>query len=70
MDKATGQPAVSPMPAESGLRQSPCIDTGDPAMKASARMEPSGGGIVNLGFWGGTPFASRSALGTTFILLR
>lgn len=36
---------------------SPCIDSGDPLMRRG--REPHGGG-VNMGAYGGTPYASKS----------
>jgi hypothetical protein len=41
------------------LQTSPCIDTGDPGIYAGREPMPHGG-IVNMGAYGGTPFASRS----------
>jgi len=38
---------------------SPCIDAGDPGLDASAEPTPNGG-IVNIGAYGGTGYASRS----------
>jgi hypothetical protein len=40
-------------------RTSPCIDKGDPAMYIGREQKPHGG-RVNMGAYGGTPFASKS----------
>ena len=37
---------------------SPCIDAGDPEM--NTEREPSSGGRINMGAYGGTPYASKS----------
>ena len=39
-------------------QSSPCIDSGDPGMDND--REPSGGGRINMGAYGGTPYASKS----------
>jgi len=41
------------------LQTSPCIDGGDPAMHTGREQKPHRG-IVNMGAYGGTPFASKS----------
>jgi hypothetical protein len=41
---------------------SPCIDTGDPNEDPGGEREPNGDG-VNMGAYGGTPFASLSDKG-------
>ena len=38
---------------------SPCIDSGDPSMRIGREQKPSGG-RVNMGAYGGTPYASKS----------
>jgi hypothetical protein len=38
---------------------SPCIDKGDPAMYIGREQKPHAG-RVNMGAYGGTPFASKS----------
>jgi hypothetical protein len=38
---------------------SPCIDAGDPAMRVGREQKPNGA-RVNMGAYGGTPFASKS----------
>jgi len=39
---------------------SPCVDTGDPGVNPSGELMPNGG-RVNVGAYGGTPYASQSA---------
>ncbi|MBA7618281.1 hypothetical protein ES703_25602 [subsurface metagenome] len=39
---------------------SPCIDGGDPSMRAGREQKPHGG-RVNMGAYGGTPYASKSS---------
>ena len=41
------------------LQTSPCIDTGDPSMRIGREQKPHAG-RVNMGAYGGTPFASKS----------
>jgi hypothetical protein len=43
---------------------SPCIDTGDPASAVGAEPAPNGG-LINMGAYGGTSQASKSAPRTT-----
>jgi hypothetical protein len=38
---------------------SPCIDSGDPSMRTGREQKPNGG-RVNMGAYGGTPYASKS----------
>lgn len=46
---------------------SPCIDAGDPASSFASEPQPNGGRI-NMGAYGGTPFASKSLPRLTGIL--
>ena len=41
-------------------RDSPCIDTGEPGTDPLGREQKPHGSIVNMGAYGGTPFASQS----------
>ena len=47
---------------------SPCIDGGDPTVKRSDEPMPNGG-IVNMGAYGGTAYASKSIAPVTDIVL-
>jgi parallel beta-helix repeat protein len=43
-----------------GSQTSPCIDSGDPSMHTGREQMPHGG-RVNMGAYGGTPYASKSS---------
>ena len=71
-DELTGEKTVVPMPAEQlalKVKQSPCIDAGDPATGCRKEAKPNGG-VVNLGYYGNTPWASRSAGQGFAVILR
>ena len=61
-DEVTGEACVVPMPEGSARDRSPAIDTGDPSAPVAGEAEPNGG-VVNLGAYGGTPYATRSPVG-------
>jgi parallel beta-helix repeat protein len=44
------------------FQSSPCIDSGDPSYFSGSESSPHGG-TINIGAYGGTPYASRSPLG-------
>ena len=58
-DETTGANQTVAMPEGSDLERSPAIDAGDPAKPAGLEPSPNGS-IVNLGAYGGTPWATRS----------
>ena len=66
-DETTGETCVVPMPAGSALERSPAIDMGDPASSVAGEPSPNGG-VINLGAYGGTAFATRSPVGRVAIV--
>jgi len=69
LSETNGVVTVMPMPPESGLKQSPCIDAGDPATSVKGKEANPNGGRVNLGRWGNTLWSSRSASTGLIIML-
>jgi len=49
--------------------RSPAIDAGDPAADYTSEPPPNGRRL-NLGFYGGTPWATRTAFGGMCIIIR
>ena len=62
VDERTGELTMTP-----GGKRSPCIDTGDPS-RPCLEPGPRYGGRTNLGFYGDTPWATRSPAGLVIVV--